>query len=288
MKPLLPLQISSSLGLLVGSLVAAPAQGLPPRPAAIDPTTGLPLAPPKPWKDADWKDPDIIMANFSYDGVPLEVVAEDLRKQFKNGFDLVIPTTWYDPFGQATPLDVKQQTIRLQLRNVSASEVFNAMNLLFETENDPLRWELRMNGKRPAAVLRVLPELLPRTRPSMIDPNTGLPVQPPETRRMVWFVGDLVGDHKPGGMTMEQLVKTIAEVWEMTYGQKGVVQFHNQAQLIIVSGTPDQIDFIQQTVRELRVRAQLERGSEPKPAQLNPPELKPRLEPRPVSPAGQK
>ena len=50
----------------------------------------------------------------------------------------------------------------MRLKNVTASEVFNAMNIVFETENTPLRWELRMNGNRPAAVLYVLPDLLPR------------------------------------------------------------------------------------------------------------------------------
>ena len=41
---------------------------------------------------------------------------------------------------------------------MKASEIFNAMNLVFETTNAHLRWELMMNGHRPTALLRILPD----------------------------------------------------------------------------------------------------------------------------------
>jgi len=153
--------------------------------------------------------------------------------------------------------------IRLQLKNVTASEVFNAMNLVFENDRTPLRWELKINGKRPTALLRVLAE--PKNPPlAIIDPATGLPVSAAtpvlEPKRMVYFVGDLTGDAKSGGMTMEQIVKTVEEIWDMTYHEPGVVQFHKDAQLLIVSGTPDQIAFVQQTLGALRVKVQLDRS----------------------------
>jgi len=81
-----------------------------------------------------------------------------------------------------------------------------------------------------------------------------------EPKRMVYFVGDLTGDAKSGGMTMEQIVKTVEEIWDMTYHEPGVVQFHKDAQLLIVSGTPDQIAFVQQTLGALRVKVQLDRS----------------------------
>ncbi len=303
MKAKLQLRIPAILCLLIVSLGAAFAQGGPGAPSApspsagysvplaalgADPNTGLPSPPPRPWKDADWKDPNITLTNVFYDGLPLEEVARDLRKQFNDAFDVLIPNGWLDPNPSRSveprePLDLRAQSVRMQLRNVAASEVFNAMNLLFETENTPFRWELRMNGKRPAALLRVMPELLPRIAPSQIDPATGLPIRTPETKRTIQFVGDLIGDGKSGGMTMEQIVKTISEVWQMTYGHTGVVQFHKEAQLLVLSGTPDQIDFIQQTVRELRSKVELERKLASKST-----EAKPMTEPMPGSPAGSK
>jgi hypothetical protein len=70
---------------------------------------------------------------------------------------------------------------------------------------------------------------------------------------MVYFVGDLVGDEKPGGMTMEQLFSTVSEVYQMSYGSaKGALQFHKEAQLFIVTGTADQVQFLQQTLAALR------------------------------------
>src|SRR5262245_3492194 len=138
---------------------------------------------------------------------------------------------------------------------------FSASNFMFMASPAPVRWELKMNGNRPTAMLRVLPQLL-----RIPDPE---PPPPPQTR-MVYFVGDLVSGEKPGGMTMEQLVKTVSDVYKMSYGEpKGVVQFHKDAQLLIVTGTGDQIGFVQQTLSALREKARAAQwpqgaGSEPK------------------------
>jgi hypothetical protein len=268
MKTKLHLQSLAAIFFLTVSLGAAPAQKGPGAPPAVDPNTGLPittmpqpgsggaLAVPQPqpapqWKDPNWKDPDIVLTNVYYD-IPLSEVVRDLRMRFKGYFDVLVPVN----------VDINWQStmIRLQLKNVTASEFFNAMNLVFENDQTPLRWELKLNGKRPTALLRVLasPKYPP---PAIIDPTTGLPVPPPvpEPKRMVYFVGDLTGDAKSGGMTMEQIVKTVEEIWDMTYHEPGGVQFHKDAQLLIVSGTPDQIAFVQQTLGALRVKVQLDR-----------------------------
>src|SRR5258706_14117289 len=161
-----------------------------PVPTTIDPATGLPAPlPAASWIDPNWKDPDKVLADFSYDGIPLEEVAKNLRDQFKGAFDVLIPNERRDPNNSAVSFDPRITTIKIQLKNVTASEAFNAMNLVFETENQPLRWELKMNGNRPTAVLRVL-----------IDLMAAYGDRPPE--RMIYFVGDLIGDEKTGGMTM--------------------------------------------------------------------------------------
>ena len=264
MKPKLQLGATAAIFLLSMSLGAAPPQSDPNTAPAIDPNTVLPLRQPKPWKDPDWKDPDLVLTNVFYDGLPLGEVAHDLRGLFKHYFDVLTPVNqggdregWQDI------------TIRLQLRNVTASEVFNAMNLVFENDKTPLRWELTLNGHRPTALLRALTPLAP---PAPIDRMTGLPVatRAPEPKRMVFFVGELTGDEKSGGMTMEQVVKTVQEVWDMTYSQPGAVQFHRQAQLLIVTGTPDQIEFIQWTLAALREKEQLRRKVHPEAAESKP------------------
>jgi hypothetical protein len=211
-----------------------------PQPGAIDPATGLPAASAPQRKDSGWKDPDKKLT-VTYDGLPVEEVTADLRKQFNEAFDIVIPRGTLP----GNNFEAAGVPIRIQLKNVSASELFNAMNLMFEAENTPLRWELKINGSRPMVVLRVL---------SM----AGWPTPPPEPpQRKIFFVGDMVDEEKRGRMTMEQLVKTVSEVYEMSYGAAhgGVsdhLQFHKQAQLLIVTGTIDETSFVIETLSALR------------------------------------
>ena len=251
---------------LLISLAVAPAQPTPSRPPAvnpvtglpvpggapaIDPTTGLPVAPPAPaaptWIDPNWNDPDLVLTNVAYDSIALKLVASDLRERFKDHFD-ILPTP--DVFGT----DWGGVEIELQMKNVRASEVFNAMNLIFENERRPLRWELKVNSNgRQFAMLRVLPEAAPQPEPPA--------ARPPETHRMVYFVGNLLGDEKSGGMTMEQIVKTITDIWPAEFGKpEGVIQFHKDAQLLVVNGTQHQLEFIHQTLAALELKAQLERN----------------------------
>jgi hypothetical protein len=218
-----------------------------PQPGAIDPATGLPMASAPQWKDPEWKDPDKKLT-VTYDGLPVEEVSADLRKQFNEAFDIVIPRG-AQPANGAASFDAASVPIRIQLKNVTASELFNAMNLMFEAENTPLSWELKMNGSRPLVVLRVWPMFLPPP-PS---------ARPPE--RKIFFVGDMVGDEKTGGMTMEHLVKTVSDVYEMSYGAAhGTVldhlQFHKEAQLLVVTGTIDEISFVMETLSALRQKVE--------------------------------
>jgi hypothetical protein len=80
----------------------------------------------------------------------------------------------------------------------------------------------------------------------------------------------LIGDEKPGGMPMERLVKTVSDVYEMSFAHskaKNVIQFHKDAQLLVVTGTSDEITFVQQTLLALRGKAQAER---PPPRAIEP------------------
>src|SRR5208283_4867638 len=270
MKSKLQIQIPAAILFLILSLAVAPAQpapssapavnpatGLPAADGApaIDPTTGLPVLPPAPqWIAPNWSDPDIVLTNVVFNGWPLSEVAKILRERFKDRFNndsfdfLPMPKT----FGK----DGGDETIQLQLNNVRASEIFNAMNLVFENDRTPLRWEL-MQSATPAhhvnrwVMLRVQPEAAPTDVPQ---------TKPPETHRMVYFVGNLVGDEKSGGMTMEQIVKTITDVWPAEFGKpEGVIQFHKDAQLLVANGTPDQLEFIHQTLAALEQKVQAAR-----------------------------
>jgi hypothetical protein len=272
MKSKLQIQAPAAILFLLLSLAVAPAQTFPSNAPAVNPATGpggggarstqtidlntgLPVAPPAPqWIDPNWSDPDIVLTNVDYDGLPLSEVARNLRERFKDNFDILpMPKTFGKDWGV--------ETIRLQLKNVRASETFNAMNLVFENDRTPLRWELRSSLIKAHQAadqhvhrwvqLRVLPEAAPTDIPQ---------IKPPETHRMVYFVGNLVGDEKSGGMTMAQLTQTIFKIWPREMGNQPdhILQFHEDAQLLVVNGTREQLDFIQQTLHALQQKMELE------------------------------
>jgi hypothetical protein len=225
------------------------------------------------WRDKDWPDPGIILTNVAWDNFPLGEVARILRDQFRNNFDVLLPSEIKAPqpaasaIDPATGLPIPQSPaeaisptdipIRLQLKNVTASELFNAMNIMFETENAPWRWQLVMNGKRPTAVFRILPEVL-----------TGAPSpvarEEPKKQREVIFVGDFIGDPKTGGMTDNQFLRTLSELYQQVYEPtqrdaiNNLLRYHSATQILVVTGTPDENRFIADTLRALRQKLSLE------------------------------
>lgn len=249
MKFKLQLRTMAAIVSLVASVTVASAQQSQTSVPTIDPTTGLPLPLAAPqWKDPNWKDPAKVLPAINWpEGLPLSEVVRHLREQFTNYFDIIMPEA-RQPGNNS--FDASAYEVKLILRNVTASEVFGAMNLEFKDANVPFRWELTMNGNRPTASLHNVPTLLPPA--------------PPQQRR-VFFVGDLISDPF-GSMTMPQIVQTISDVWSKAYGQSGVIQFYDPAQLVIVTGAPDQIDFIEQTLVALRKKAELNRMEHSKSA----------------------
>jgi hypothetical protein len=205
-----------------------------PTPALVDPQTGLPIVPPPPpaWKDENWIDPVIVLTNVAFDGLPISEVARNIRQQFKTNFDILLPDD-----GRLSDIFVK-----LEMKNVTASELFNAMNLLFENNRTSLRWELKLSGNRPIALLRLLED--PSTRPN----------DKPKIKR-VYYVGDLIGDE-----SMSDIINTIQQVWGVAYGDQTTIQFYDKAQLLIVTGTDEQINFMQQTLQALRMKTESERA----------------------------
>jgi hypothetical protein len=245
---------AAAVCVFLASLTTALSQTVPPRaPAALpvappnfDPNTGLPMAPQPAtpdWIDDNWKEPRLLVTNLVYDGIPLKDVVQNLRERFSgpDGFDILpLPEVGSDDSGSSV-------IIRLTLRNVRASEIFNAMNLIFENDRKPLRWFLKGGINRQLVQLRALPPPPPEAKA-------------PDTQRMVYFVGNLIGDEKSGGMTMDQIIKTILDVWPSDFGKPdGVIRFHEDAQLLVINGTPDQIAFIRQTLAALGEKVQAAR-----------------------------
>ena len=224
------------------------------------------------WKDPKWPDPGIVLTNIVWDYLPLAEVARILREQFKNHFEVVLPNVVNRPpaahaVNPATGLPIPELPteatdptmipIRLQLKRVTATELFNAMNLMFETENSPWRWQLLMNGNRPTAVFRILPDVL-------FGMQSSPPPEAPKKQREVIFVGDFIGDPKSGGMTDDEFLRTLADLYQQVYEPtkrdaiNELIRYHSPTQILVVTGTDDERRFMADTLRALRQKLNLE------------------------------
>jgi hypothetical protein len=172
-------------------------------------------------------------------------VVGELRKQTQDGFDVLLPNPGPDPTPSAPidpttgqpppgpePVGWSDEIIRFSLKNVTVCEIFNAMNLQFQLNKRPLRWDLALNGTRPIEVLRVLDR-----------PEPGLtPVAAREERiRTVIYVGDMLEKHSPAGMTLEGLRATLLKVDSTTGGGQLplVLSTFEPGDLLVVQGTAD-------------------------------------------------
>ena len=207
------------------------------------------------WKHADWKDPDQTIAELTYDNLPLAEVVHLLKSRFTNYFDVVMPESFSTtpsalaPDGRTIPAEateVSSISVKLQLKNVTASEIFNALNLKFDLDKLPLRWELLVNGRRPTAVLRVLEV-----------PRTESVTKPSETRsRAVFYVGDAVDSRMP----IDKVLGTIAEIADRSKHADFQISIHKDAELIVVSGTREDVDLIRETLAALKQKAEHHRA----------------------------
>jgi hypothetical protein len=233
-----------------GGLSLDPATGLPMAPK-LDPATGLPPEPQ--WIDTNWSDPAIVLTNVWFEGMPISEVVNQLNYDFKQTLNILpLPKT----FGR----DWDHELVQLHLKNVKASQIFNAMNLVFENDRTPLRWELRNSansagGGLSYVQLRVLPDAA-GWHPS----GESFTPPPASTQRAVYYVGNLIGDEKAGGLSMDQITKTILDIWPSDFGKPdGVIQFHKDAQLLVINGTDQEIEFVHQTLAALQKKAEAAR-----------------------------
>lgn len=211
-----------------------------PTPAMIDPQTGLPIAQEQTWMDPAWAEPDIRLTNVDFDGVPVSEVVHQLSELFSNQFDILLPQDYGPDRNSNDHPNWLDTPVHLKLHNVNASEVFGAMNLLFNDDRISLQWVLKVNGTRSVALLQVVE-----------DDRNEQPLNQPELKQ-VFFVGDMLDGRLADNQEMEDIVDQVRDVWRMAYGRDSKIQYHAAAQLIVVSGTPDEIEFVKQTLQAMK------------------------------------
>ena len=204
----------------------------------------------------EWDNISKALPEVIFDNIPLSEVTKILRDQFKNEFDVLLPSVGYPTAGTvdpATGLPVDPSLaespaavgVNLRLNNVTVSQIFNAMNLSFEINRQPLHWDLTVNGSRPTAVLRFLE--LP---PPIVPAAPSLPSEP--QKRAVFYVGDLLGSPEGGGLEFRQIHQTLLAVCTEAFARVPRISIHEAAQLLVVTGTSDELDLVRETLTALK------------------------------------
>lgn len=195
-----------------------------------------------------------IMSNVAWDVIPLSEVANQLKTFFSNQFDAIIPPSLPFPVAPGNPpaeaMNPGDIDIKLQLRKVTAGEVFNAMNLYFEAQGRPVRWELKMNGHRPTAMI------VAYQAPEKAEASA--PRAPLE--RSIIYVGDLLGV-RGARMSMDQLLVNLRNVYQvaMAGALPPRIDGHIETELLIVTGTPEQLNIVRSTIEALKEKLQEDR-----------------------------
>lgn len=252
-------------GLLLNTLPPARA-GEPAKPAAVSYSSP---APPQLIGASEWKFP-MEAQDYVFDGLPLEEVSRTLRMRADERFDVLLPTdsagapVGSDPAtgipAQET-IDYRSMPVFLRLKNATPVEVFRAMNMLFEIERKPVRWELAMNGNRPTAMLRTH---APAAAVTLRSERAAAAIPPALVSRSVFYVGALVKHSGPErDASWDSLRRTIAMTIEGSFPntQTCEVQHHREAELLVVSGTEEEVKFVKEVIDALKEKAAREQPS---------------------------
>lgn len=193
------------------------------------------------WPAPAWTDTGIVLTNVSFQNLPLSEVVGFLRQRFNQGFDVILPQNYRAAPGERPVSDANAVGITLTLKNAGAEDVFNAMNTYFEINGTALHWELSLPNGRRLAVLR---PTLPGAAPG-----------PAESQHMIFFVGDLLGNGKSGGMTIVEVAKTVTDVHNMSFPNASpdtVISCYREGELIVATGSPAELQVVSDTIRALR------------------------------------
>ena len=202
--------------------------------------------------------------DFTFE-LPLNEIAKKIVLQFKNQFDLILPSD-FDP---ATIM------VKLELKNVNAIEIFNAMNMYFDTGNIPAHWKLTLNGSRPTAILEIKklpvtpapPSVEPARKHTVFSIAELLYMDNQPDKRAAWITAQVSGvlydiqkpGHPPANESMPGGLLT----------QGTAIQIHKEAGLLVFTGTAEESELVHSTLEALKQTEtqQILKGGDPQPTE---------------------
>jgi hypothetical protein len=176
-----------------------------------------------------------VLAAIAFDGLPLSEVVKVVHSKFHGEFDVIVPDS------------DDSIAIRLSLRNVTYSEIFDAMNQLFTAQQTPFFWSFMQNGSRPTFTL------MPRSSPN--------PTPEEERTHMVVYVGNSTTPDWPAEKMAELLSKIVLGEDFGTLagsdrsGPKFSVNLHKSAEILVLSGSKKQVQFAFEALEAIREKA---------------------------------
>lgn len=187
--------------------------------------------------------PEIIL-----EGTPLNEVARNTAKIFNNQFDLILPPA--DP-------DLSPMAVQMQLKDVRAIEVFNAMNSYFEVQKLPARWKLTLNGSRPTAILGM----------ERLQAAATPPAETEKIGQTVFSIPDILCASSPASdkQTADNLEDTVAAALDdlqkpghakVNAPGGPIIKVHAQAGILVFSGTWEETQLVRSTLQALKDTAQ--------------------------------
>jgi hypothetical protein len=187
--------------------------------------------------------PEIIL-----EGTPLNKVAWNTAKIFKNQFDLILPPA--DP-------DLSTMIVQMRLKDVRAIEVFNAMNLYFEVQKLPARWKLALNGGRPTAILGMEKPQVAATPPAETEKNGHTVFSIPE----ILYASNSPLDKQSADNLEETISAALDDLQKPGRAKVNapggpIIKVHAQAGILVFSGTWEESELVRSTLQALKDTAQ--------------------------------
>jgi hypothetical protein len=183
--------------------------------------------------------PEIII-----EGTPLNDVAWNTSRIFKNQFDLVLPPA---------ETDLSKMVVQMRLKDVRAIEVFNAMNLYFEVQKLPARWKLTLNGSRPTAILgmeKPQPAATPPPATEKIAPTVFSIVE-------ILSLNSEAGDKQPTDSLADAIAAVLDDLQKPGRAKVNApggptLKMHAQAGILVFSGTWEETELVRSTLAALK------------------------------------
>lgn len=180
---------------------------------------------------------------FEFKGGTAQELVQSLKRQFKPAPNVIIPPKLKD-----TPIP------EFELQNVTLADMFQALNSL--SEDKSVHWQLS-GSSEPIWVLNPINNANnPYGQPGFpgggypggmnaVDPVTGMPINTRTCK--ILPVGKYLKEYK-----IEDITTAVKTAWGMMGDESGAqMKYHTDTKLLIVVGTPEQLNVLTQVLSSL-------------------------------------